>query len=262
MKLQSSTLPIYSNLLLSLSPIYITLPPSISHSPSLHVSLTLSHPPSLFPPLLVTSLSLFLPPSIPLYSTHSHPPIISLWLFLTLTSSLPIDLSTLSFCFSTYLSNTHPLYLFVPVIISLHFLSLSPYQFLCLSHFSTLSIPLSSFPTSFFYFSPSLCPPYISPSSSEQPSLPPSISISLSSPFHLFPPLPHSPTRSLSLSLSLYYQPSFSPLMSPSHFHLLTLPLTLPYLPLSPTLCHHISPSHTHSLTLSISLLLVSLSLS
>jgi len=115
MKLQSSTLPIYSNLLLSLSPIYITLPPSISHSPSLHVSFTLSHPPSLSPPLLVTSLSLFLPPSIPLYSTHSHPPIISLCLFLTLTSSLPIDLSTLSFCFSTYLSNTLPLYFFIPI---------------------------------------------------------------------------------------------------------------------------------------------------
>jgi hypothetical protein len=116
MKLQSSTLPIYSNLPLSLSPIYITLPPSISHRPSLHVSLTLSHPSSLSPPLLVTSLSLWLPPSIPLYSTHSDPPIISLWLSLTLTSSLPVYLSPLSFSFSTYLSNTHPLYLFIPII--------------------------------------------------------------------------------------------------------------------------------------------------
>jgi hypothetical protein len=116
MKLQSSTLPIYSNLPLSLSPIYITLPPSISHRPSLYVSLTLSHPPSLSPPLLVISLSLFLPPSIPLYSTQSHPPIISLWLSLTLTSSLPVYLSPLSISFSTYLSNTHPLYLFIPII--------------------------------------------------------------------------------------------------------------------------------------------------
>jgi hypothetical protein len=82
------------------------------HSSSLHLSpsvppslfsLSLSHPPSLSPPLLVTSLSLFLPPLVPLYSAHSHPPIISYF-------------SPLSFCFSTYLSNTHPLYFFIPII--------------------------------------------------------------------------------------------------------------------------------------------------
>jgi hypothetical protein len=105
MKLQSSTLLIYSNLPLSLSRIHITLPPSISHLPCLPpcFSLSLSHHPSLSPPLLVTSLSLFLPPLVPLYSAHSHPPIISYF-------------SPLSFCFSTYLSNTHPLYFFIPII--------------------------------------------------------------------------------------------------------------------------------------------------
>jgi hypothetical protein len=98
----------------------------------------------------------------------------------------------------------------------------------------------------------------------------PSLSISLSSPFHIFPPLPHSHSPSLPLSRSLYYQPSFSPSTSPSLFHSLTLPLcatlwlfsTLslyillphsrhpslsPCLPISPLICHPLSLSHTHS---------------
>jgi hypothetical protein len=64
MKLQSSKLPIYSNLPLSLSHINITLPPSISHPPSL-------------PPCFSLSLS----PSLPLSTSISH-------LFVSLTSSL------------------------------------------------------------------------------------------------------------------------------------------------------------------------------
>jgi hypothetical protein len=106
--LKSPTLSIphlYHSSSLHLSP---SLPPCFSHSlsPSLPLSTFISH----------LSLSLSLPPSSPLYSTHSDPPIISLWLSLTLTSSLPIYLSPLSFFFSTYLSNTHPLYLFIPII--------------------------------------------------------------------------------------------------------------------------------------------------
>ena len=113
MKLQSSTLPIYSNLPLSLSPIYITLPPSISHHPSLHVSLTLSHPPSLSPPLLVTSLSLssFLPQSLYILPTLTLPSS----LYGSLLPSLPLYLSIshLSYFVSLPISLilTHSIYL-------------------------------------------------------------------------------------------------------------------------------------------------------
>jgi hypothetical protein len=92
MKLQSSKLPIYSNLPLSLSHINITLPPSISHPPSL-------------PPCFSLSLS----PSLPLSTSISH-----------LFVSLPSSLSPSIFC---TLSPSHHL-LFLTSLILFLYLSL------------------------------------------------------------------------------------------------------------------------------------------
>jgi hypothetical protein len=133
---------------------------------------------------------------------------------------------------------------------------------------NNLSHPPHS-PPLFFSFSPSFRPAYISPS----PSQPHSLSIYFSFIPLLYlpssPSVPLSLSPSLPLSLSLYYQSPFSPSMSPSLFHSLTLPLCatlwlfstlslyklLPHsrhpslstcLPISPLICHPLSLSHTH----------------
>jgi hypothetical protein len=167
MKLQSSTLPIYSNLPLSLSRIHITLPPSISHLTSL--------PPSLF-------LSLSLSPSLPLSASISH-----------LSVSLPSSLSPSIFC---TLSPSHHL-LFLTSLIFFLYLSVyySPTLFfypyhLIPSFFITLSLSIDLSLSLFHFIYPTLPIPHLFSSFS----LPPFVPI-------ISPPLP--PTHHPSIYIFL-----------------------------------------------------------